>query len=208
MISATPLLTGLATVLVCIAWATFLLPVSRLPPAGRVLVVVIIALLVMLPLADYPGWYYVRGVFGDSSVTALIFYLALILQQNFSWQIFQEDELVLLRRLALATAILLYPFALGLTQFDSYSLGYSNPWLLTVLCIISLFCWWRKYYFLAVSITAAAIAFSLQLLESHNLWDYLLDPLFIFLVMLTWLRPPLSGATPGKTAHIQQSTDL
>ena len=208
MISATPLLTGLATVLVCIAWATLLLPVSRLPPAGRVLVVVIIALLVMLPLADYPGWYYVRGVFGDSSVIALFFYLALILQQNFSWQLFQEDELVLLRRLALAAAILLYPFALGLTQFDSYSLGYSNPWLLAVLCIITLFCWLRKYYFLAVSITAAAVAFSLQLLESHNLWDYLLDPLFIVLIMLTWLRPPLSRVTPGKTAHVRQSTDL
>ena len=208
MISATPLLTGLATVLVCIAWATLLLPVSRLPPAGRVLVVVIIALLVMLPLADYPGWYYVRGVFGDSSVIALIVYLALILQQNFSWRLFQEDELVLLRRLALAAAILLYPFALGLTQFDSYSLGYSNPWLLTVLCIITLFCWLRTYYFLAVSITAAAIAFSLQLLESRNLWDYLLDPLFIVLIMLTWLRPPLSRAIPGKAAHIRQSTDM
>ena len=208
MISATPLLTGLAMVLVCIAWATLLLPVSRLPPAGRVLVVVIIALLVMLPLADYPGWYYVRGVFGDSSVTALMVYLALILQQNFSWQLFKEDELVLLRRLALAAAILLYPFALGLTQFDSYSLGYSNPWLLTVLCIIALFCWLRKYYFLAVSITAAAIAFSLQLLESHNLWDYLLDPLFIVLIMLTWLRSPLSRATPGTTTHVRQSTDL
>ena len=140
--------------------------------------VVIIALLVMLPLADYPGWYYVRGVFGDSSVIALIFYLALILQQTFSWQLFQEDELVLLRLLALAAAILLYPFALGLTQFDSYSLGYSNPWLLTVLCIISLFCWLRKYYFLAVSITAAAIA---------NTRLLVIIPFFIVLVSFFWV---------------------
>jgi hypothetical protein len=155
-------------------------------------VIVSIILLVMLPLSDYPGWYYVRSIFGDCSITALFFYTALILQQNFSWQIFQKNELVLLRRLALAAAILLYPFALGLTRFDSYSLGYSNLWLLVVVLIITLFCWLRKYYFLAIIITAAVIAFALQLLESHNLWDYLIDPLFLIAVILTWPRPQLS----------------
>ena len=192
MISATPLLTGLCMALLCIAWATLLLPLYRLPLAGRLLAIAIITLLVMLPVSDYPGWYYVRSIFGDSSVTALFFYTTLILQQNFSWQLFQKNELVLLRRLTLAAAILLYPFALGLTRFDSYSLGYSNLWLLVVIFIITLFCWLRKYYFLAVIITAAVIAFTLQLLESHNLWDYLLDPLLIVAVILTWLRPPLS----------------
>jgi hypothetical protein len=194
MISAIPLLTALAMAIACIAWATLLLPVNRLPPAGRVLVLVIIPLLLMLPLGDYPGWYYVRSIFGDSAVTALLFYIAVILQQHLSWQLYQDNELVLLRRLVLATAILLYPSALGLTQFDSYSLGYSNPVLLAVLFIITLFFWLRKYYFLAVIVTVAVVAFSLQLLESHNLWDYLIDPVFIVMVLLTWLRPPLCGA--------------
>jgi hypothetical protein len=192
MISAAPLLTGLAMALLCLAYATILLPLNRLPLAVKMPVIVSIILLVMLPLSDYPGWYYVRSIFGDCSITALFFYTALILQQNFSWQIFQKNELVLLRRLALAAAILLYPFALGLTRFDSYSLGYSNLWLLVVVLIITLFCWLRKYYFLAIIITAAVIAFALQLLESHNLWDYLIDPLFLIAVILTWPRPQLS----------------
>ena len=192
MISAAPLLTGLAMALLCLAYATILLPLNRLPLAVKMPVIVSIILLVMLPLSDYPGWYYVRSIFGDCSITALFFYTALILQQNFSWQIFQKNELVLLRRLALAAAILLYPFALGLTRFDSYSLGYSNLWLLVVVLIITLFCWLRKYYFLAIIITAAVIAFTLQLLESHNLWDYLIDPLFLIAVILTWPRPQLS----------------
>ena len=122
MISTTPLLTGLAMAVLCIAWTSILLPMHRLPLAARVLVIFIITLLLMLPLAELPVWYYVRGVFGDSSVTALCFYTAIILQQNFSWPLFQKDELVLLRRLTLAAALLLYPFALGLTQFDSYRL--------------------------------------------------------------------------------------
>jgi len=192
MISAIPLLTGLTMVLLCLAFATVLLPLNRLPLAVRLLVIIGITLTVLLPLSDYPGWYYIRSVFGDCSITALFFYAALILQQNFSWQLYQENELILLRRLALAAAILLYPFALGLTRFDSYSLGYSNLWLLVVIFIITLFCWLRKYYFLAVIITAAVIAFTLKLLESHNLWDYLIDPLFFVAVILTWLRPPLS----------------
>ena len=196
MISATPLLTGLTMVLLCLAFATVLLPLNRLPLAVRLLVIVGITLSVLLPLSDYPGWYYVRSVFGDCSITALFFYAALILQQNFSWQPYQENELILLRRLALAAAILLYPFALGLTRFDSYSLGYSNLWLLVVIFIIALFCWLRKYYFLAVAITAAVIAFTLKLLESHNLWDYLIDPLFFVAVILTWLRPRYPGFTP------------
>jgi hypothetical protein len=194
MISTTPLLTGLATALLCIAWSTMLLPLNRLPVAARLLVIVTITLLVMLPLADNPGWFYVRSIFGDSSITGLLFYIALILQQYFSWQLYQENELLLLRRLVLAAAILLYPFALGLTRFDSYSLGYANPWLLAILFIIALFFWLKKYYFLALTITAAVFACTLQLLESLNLWDYLLDPLFVVLVMLTWLRPPLSRA--------------
>mgnify|MGYP001812546376 FL=1 len=193
MISTTPLLAGLATALLCIALATMLLPLNRLPVAARLLVIVIITLLAMLPLADNPGWYYVRGVFGDSSITGLLFYIALVMQQYFSWQLYRENELVLLRRLVLAAAILLYPFALGLTRFDSYSQGYANPWLLAFLFIIALFFWLKKYYFLALSITAAVFACTLQLLESLNLWDYLLDPLFVVLVMLTWLRPPLSS---------------
>jgi hypothetical protein len=156
----------------------------------------------MLAVSDYPGWYYVRSVFGDSSVTALFFYVAIILQQNVSWQPYQENELVLLRRLVVAAAILLYPFALGLTQFDSYSLGYASMWFLAALMLLTLFCWHRKYYFLAVAITAAVVACSLQLLDSANLWDYLIDPALLVIVILTWLRPSLSrDSSPATPAH-------
>ncbi len=128
MISSYPLFTGLSVVLLCAAWASLLLPLASLPLAIRSILIVGITLLLMLPLDGDPAWYVVRGIFGDSSITALLFYIAFILQQNFSWQLCRSDELLLLRRLLVMTALLLYPFALGLTQFDSYSLGYANPW--------------------------------------------------------------------------------
>lgn len=189
MISSYPLLTGLSVVLLCVAWASLLLPLARFPLAVRPVLIVGITLLLMLPLGGDPAWYAVRGIFGDSSITALLFYIAFILQQNFSWQLCRPDELLLLRRLLVMTALLLYPFALGLTQFDSYSLGYANPWFAGILFIVALLFWWRRYYFLAISLTASVAAWSLQMLESANLWDYLLDPVFVVLLLLTCIKP-------------------
>jgi hypothetical protein len=197
MISSYPLLTGLAVTLLCVAWVSLLLPVARLALAVRLVLIIGISLLLMLPLAGDPGWYAVRGIFGDSSITALLFYIAFILQQNFSWQLCRPDELVMLRRLLAVTALLLYPFALGLTRFDSYSLGYANPWLLAILFIMALLFWWRKFYFLALTLTAVVVAWSLQMLESHNLWDYLLDPVLVLMLVvmqvLAWLKPRSTG---------------
>lgn len=193
MISSYPLLTGMSIVLLCVAWASLLLPLARLPLALRPVLIVGLTLLLMLPLDADPAWYAVRGIFGDSSITAVLFYIAFILQQNFSWQLCRPDELALLRRLLAVTALLLYPFALGLTGFDSYSLGYANPWLLAILFIMALLLWWRTYYFLAISLTASVAAWSLQMLESGNLWDYLLDPVFVVLLLLTYMKPAAAG---------------
>ena len=192
MISASAPLTALSMLLLGLALVTVLLPLNRLPPAWRLVLYVVIAALLLLPVSDYPGWYYIRSICGDTSITALLAYSALLLQQVFSLPLCRTSEWALLRWLLIVMTALLYPFALGLTMFDSYSLGYSNHWLLAVVFIISLFCWLRRYYFLALIITAAVVAHSLQLLESRNLWDYLLDPLFIIAVILTSLRPPLS----------------
>ena len=189
MISSTPLFTGLSVALLCVAWASLLLPLARLTLAVRLIIITVITLLVMLPLNGNPGWYAVRGIFGDSSITALFFYIAFILQQHFSWQLYQPAELVLLRWLLAVTALLLYPFALGLSRFDSYSLGYANSWFLAILFIMALLFWWRSYYFLAISLTLSVAAWSLQLLESGNLWDYLLDPVFVVLLLLTYMKP-------------------
>jgi hypothetical protein len=197
MISASAPLTALSMLLLSLALATVLLPLNRLPPAWRLAMLVVIAALVLLPVSNYPGWYYVRSIFGDPSVTALLFYIALLLQQYFSLPLYRPTEWVLLRWLLIAMTALLYPFALGLTMFDSYSLGYSNPWLLALVFIISLFCWLRSYYFLALIITAAVVAHSLQLLESRNLWDYLIDPLFLLVMLLSWLRPSLLKRNAG-----------
>ena len=71
---------------------------------------------------------------------------------------------------------MLYPLALGLTPWDPYDLGYRPVLLACLLFPLILAAVIRERYLVAGSLMAAILAFSLSLLESSNLWDYLLDP--------------------------------
>jgi len=73
-------------------------------------------------------------------------------------------------------AAVLYPTALGLTDFDLYASGYQpillGPLVLALFC----FCIWFRFVLPATMLAAGFLGYALGLLESDNLWDYLLDP--------------------------------
>jgi hypothetical protein len=97
-------------------------------------------------------------------------------------------EIRTLAAFVLAGAALLYPMALGLTSFDPYALGYSARirGFLVVLAPVALFAWFRGRLLLLLSVVLALAAFRFELLESRNLWDYLLDP-WLAVGMLYWV---------------------
>lgn len=74
-----------------------------------------------------------------------------------------------------AAGLLLYPSATGFLNFDVYSFGYSQPmaWVLVAFACIAIF---FDHQLLAVCVTSAALAHSLNIHESPNVWDYLIDP--------------------------------
>jgi uncharacterized membrane protein HdeD (DUF308 family) len=78
--------------------------------------------------------------------------------------------------------------ALGLTAFDPYAYGYPGRerLLVVALSMIALVAWYRGLLLVVLGIALALAAFRLELLESRNLWDYLLDP---------WLVVSLAGFT-------------
>jgi hypothetical protein len=78
--------------------------------------------------------------------------------------------------------------ALGLSAFDPYALGFAGParGLLLVLSLLALFAWWGGRILLLLAILLGIGAYRLGLLESSNLWDYLLDP---------WLAVAAAGFT-------------
>ena len=79
--------------------------------------------------------------------------------------------------LAVASAALfLYPLALGWGDWDPYRLGWGAPGFWSALLIFSLICWFRGLRLLPLLVALALLAWTVGLLESTNLWDYLIDP--------------------------------
>jgi len=76
---------------------------------------------------------------------------------------------------SLTAGAALYPMALGMGGYDPYGAGWGFSWLFVAICGVTLLLLMMKNRF-AVVLMAAILAHDLHLLESTNLWDYLVDP--------------------------------
>jgi len=128
---------------------------------------------------------YVRGLINDLSITTLVFLSYYLIHPNTPNNNQSQPTFYIV---AIA-GIIFYPMALGLGPVDSYSWGFLTTSshffnsLLFVALIASLLFWAfiKGNTLLLVSLVLALFSFQLGLLESKNLWDYLIDPiLFIY----------------------------
>lgn len=160
-------------------------------------------LVAYVPIGDLALAIYVRGVVGDLSMTTLILLGAYCARYLLARDLLDRRDRLALFALVVPGAFFLYPLALGLTYFDSYSLGYGSPWFITVLFVLAAAAWYRRFHLIVVCFTVAATAFATGVHESRNLWDYLIDPLvagygliWIFRAALDrWAWRPLSKGT-------------
>jgi hypothetical protein len=97
----------------------------------------------------------------------------------------------------LTSALALYPSASGLGRVDTYSWGWgSGPALVAVtLAAVALALAGSRVSWL---LFAAVVAWRLGLFESTNLWDYLVDPVFVVagLVALTGIARRVAPPIP------------
>jgi hypothetical protein len=130
---------------------------------------------------------YVRGIVGDLSITTLLLLASAAVALASGPKLHDRRELQTLAVFVLAGAAFLYPMALGLTSFDPYALGYPDRirGFLFALAPVAVFAWLRGRILLLLAIVLSLSAFRLELLESRNLWDYLLDP-WLAVGMLYW----------------------
>jgi len=146
---------------------------ARRPRVDRALVVgVVLALLVPVGGLLLAG--YIRGVMGDLSIVSMVLLGAFVSDRLVDRPLLSQSSRSALRVGAVAGALVLYPLALGLGNFDPYRLGYRPLWLLAPL-VLAVVLAWRSHRGCAVAILVGVTAFNLNLLESSNLWDYLLD---------------------------------
>jgi hypothetical protein len=148
----------------------------RLGLPWRSAVLLLTMALSLIPIGEISPATWLRGVTGDLSLPSLALLCmgagALILGRP----LIQREEKRWLAVIFGCAALFLYPCALGLTDWDPYALGYRPVALATALFLVILAATLFERYLVAVSLMAAMLAHRLQILESSNLWDYVIDP--------------------------------
>ena len=175
---------GIALAL-CAAWLRLycrLAGHSRPIPASVKVITPMIFVLLLIPV---PGVgmalaAFLRGFSADLSITLMaLCALSLVRSLRGATTVDQREFIVLMCAVA-AAALLLYPTALGWGDWDAYRLGWGAGWdswlFLFTLAIICATSWFSGLRVIPSFVALALLAWSLGLMESTNLWDYLLDP--------------------------------
>lgn len=103
---------------------------------------------------------------------------------------------------ALVAGLVLYPMALGLGRFDPYELGWNFSLLFLITLAITIVLLFKRNRS-GIVLILCILGYNLQVLESTNLWDYLIDPTFVLLSAACLL----SRLYLSLFQHIHQSND-
>ena len=159
------------------------------------LLALFIALLVPKPGANIPLAAFFRGFTGDLSITLLALSVWSLCHRLWDTSAISKRELTALLAVVGAAALLLYPTALGWGDWDAYRLGWGSWWLLSALLLICAISIWLSLFVLPALMALSLLAWSFGLMESGNLWDYLMDPWlsgfalgFVFIKCLKFVR--------------------
>ena len=105
-------------------------------------------------------------------LTAILF--AKVVEPFFGIKLLDDRAFLTCWIFSIASGAALYPMALGLSELDPYAAGWEFSWLFVLMFFLTVVLLVMKNRFSLVGI-AAILAYNLRLLESTNLWDYLVD---------------------------------
>jgi len=157
----------------------------------------------LLPITELSLAQLFAGVFGNLSVTSIVL-LVLYLADRCDILPPHENLTPDLSRLYFIvgiSAVFLYPTALGLTSWDLYAAGYYPVILAPLLMSTIGLGIWKRWYYLSSLLGLVFLAYGLNLFESDNLWDYLLDPLLSIFCLLQFGK-----LLPGLPRKLKKST--
>jgi hypothetical protein len=176
------------------------LRLRRFSVRARAAIMLAAGVALFVPFGELSLAAYVRGVTGDLSISTLVLAGAACIAQLTGKQPIGQRDLRALLWLVASAAVFLYPFALGLSPFDPYALGYGSAGLVTALLLLTLTAWYARLNLIVLVVIAATLAYLGGAYESRNLWDYLIDPL-VSMYALVWLLAGLRGRTGLPLAH-------
>lgn len=143
---------------------------------AKAVVLIVPVILLLIPVNGMPIIYYLRGAFGDLSIFTICLLVAGLSNQYFKFTLLDKTSLNIFYYFIFFSGCLFYITSLGIGQFDPYSIGYLQTALPITLLAFSLINVFRNDYNLGVLLVLPVIAFYLEILESTNAWDYVLDP--------------------------------
>jgi len=168
----------------------FTLLLGRLVKDLRQRMLIVAVLLVaglFLPVYGLSIAQWLRSAVGDLSILTLVVFLNILMQRLFNYRLLAPaTRSTLLLGVALL-GVVFYPLVLGVSAFDPYRLGYAPVLMSVLLCLASIIAWLGTMRGLAIVLLLPLFAFNLHLLESNNLWDYLLDPILLVYAVLQGL---------------------
>ena len=126
--------------------------------------------------AHLPLLAYIRGISSDLSMTLVALACLGLCQRLFGIPAVARREKTAFNAVVVLAASFLYPLALGWGDWDAYRAGWGSFGMLGGLLALSLMFWIRGLRLLPVLVGLALLAWSAGLMESTNLWDYLVDP--------------------------------
>lgn len=92
--------------------------------------------------------------------------------------------------LIVLAGLLLYGSVFGFSLIDLYAWGYDAGWFAAAVALLAL-SFWRAAPLMAWALALGLLAFALQTGTSHNLWDYLIDPLLVITSAIALIRAGL-----------------
>ena len=165
----------------------------------------IISIIILLMVVFVPIYHglsisqLLRSIAGDLSISSLLVLVMLLWNNLFNYQVDMGDFEPRVRRYKIVPSrtfaftivifgIILYSSYLGFIRFDLYDTGYfPSITFMVILGVIELLLWFtaRRY---AIIWLIAIICFYFKLQPSHNLWDYLFDPVLWLICLIRLLR--------------------
>ena len=151
---------------------------TRLHPVWPKVVAVLFFALLWIPLgaAQIPAVAYVRGITADLSVTLVALAAWQLCRFGLGWRAMAQRELLAVMAGVAAAAVFLYPMALGWGDWDAYRPGWGSWGMLLGLFAVCVVCGINRLAAVPALVALCLLAWSFGLMESGNLWDYLVDP--------------------------------
>ena len=180
--SVLPLLSQL--LLMALLFALLTAKLAKQPAIRWALLAILLLLGFALPLAGSTAAQWLRSVLGDLSVLTLLVFADILGRRLWNKTLLAPATRTALLLSVAVVGVVFYPMALGVSSVDPYRLGFAPMVMVAVLCLASLVAWLRGARGLGVVILLPLLAYNLHLLESDNLWSYLLDPLLLIYALM------------------------